>query len=123
MVFGVVAGVGQQRIERVTAVGLPGGAMEFEVVGLGAAVDDGGEEDVRSDVDHGRELGISAFVVPFVAVAASGVVAGDVTSLEAGRVDGGRRGAVADQAGSSGEMNGCIKESVSAPFFRRRRSA
>jgi hypothetical protein len=97
--------------------------MELEVVGLGAAVDDGGEEDVRSDVEHGRELGISAFVVAFVAMTASGVVARDVTRLQAGRVDGGRAGAGADQAGLSGEMNGCIKESVSAPFFRRRRSA
>ena len=106
-----------------TAVRLPGGAMELEVVGLGSAVDHGGEEDMRADVEHGRELGISAFVVPFVAMAASGVVAGDVTRLETGRVDGGGPAAGADQAGSSGEMNGCIKESVSAPFLRRRRSA
>ena len=75
------------------------------------------------DINYCRELGIAVFIVAFETFAAFGVISRDVSRFQAGRINGRQFAGRADQAVPAGEMNGCIKESISAPFFRRRRSA
>lgn len=74
MMLPIVTGVGQQDLEPMTAVGPACNAMEFDVVGLRAAVDHGPQEQVRLDVDDRRELRIGVLVVAFLAIAAFDVV-------------------------------------------------
>lgn len=123
MMLSVVSGVGQQHLEGMPSIGLQSRPMELQVVRLGATINHHAQEEVTVDVADGRELGITSLVVTLVTFAAAGVVAGDVPRLQACGVDSDPRAALADQSGSSGEINGRIKQSASAPFFSRRPSA
>lgn len=51
--FPIVAYVAQQRLKRMTAVGLAGKLMEFDVVRLRPTVDHGAQEQVSLNIDNG----------------------------------------------------------------------
>ena len=123
VILGVVSGVAQQRLEGMSTVGLQRHTMELQVVRFGATVDHDAQEEMTVDVTDGRKLGITALIVAFVAPAATSVVAGNVSRLQTRGVDGDQAACLADHSCSSTEMNRRIKESTSAPFFSRRRSA
>jgi hypothetical protein len=74
MMLPIVTGVGQQDLEPMTAVGPACHAMEFDIVGLRAAVDHDTQEQVRLDVDDRGKLRIGVFVVAFLSIAAFDVV-------------------------------------------------
>ena len=119
MVFAVIADVTQQKIEGLSVMGLAGQAVELDVVRLGTSVDHGAENHVALDVDNCGNLGKSA---AFASGAATVVGAGR-TAVHAGGIDGGHGTGLGDQAAVTGERDGGVEGSGSAPFFSRRRWA
>ena len=93
MVLGVVACVPQQRSEGMSTVGLPGNAVELQIVGLGAAIDENAEEQVTAGVDDGRQLG-ETMVRPSAALAE---VRRGGRGLQAGGIDGRQRAVGVDR--------------------------
>ena len=53
VVFPIVAHVAQQRLERMTTVGLAGKLMEFDVVRLRPTVDHNAQEQVSFNINNG----------------------------------------------------------------------
>ena len=121
--FGFVPGVGDQRGDRLPGNRFGDGLSELAVVGCRPARDNGGQEQMRVRVADRRKLRIAVFVVAAVLFAASRIVRRYVAALQAGGIDSRLGWAGADQSLLSGETNCRIKESASAPFFRRRPSA
>ena len=121
--FALVARVAQDCLHAMSRERLSHEFRELDDVGLRSAVDVTAQDEVALHIADGRELRETALVVPAVMPAPTGVVAGYVACLHAGRID--RRGLVRRgyQAAALREPNRLVKESSRAPFFRRRRSA
>jgi hypothetical protein len=119
MVLGVIAHVGQQRIEGMSTVGLTGNAVELQVVRLGAAIDDHAEEQVTAGVNDRRQLRETMEL----ASAPSAEVRRGVGGLQPGGIDGRQRAAGVDQAAPAGQVDGGVQEASRAPLFSSRRSA
>ena len=121
--FRFVARVGNQRVEPLLIQGSQKRLLTFGVVELGTAVDHDPEDQMVGRVADGRELGIAVFLVPSVPPAPPRVVSRHVARLQAGGVNGRQWADRSNQALLACEMNRCIKDSPSAPFFSSRRSA
>ena len=93
--FRFVAGVAQQRPQRLVGDRLLDRRPAFREIGLGAPIGHAPQDHMVGGIADHRELGIAAFLVALVLFTASGVVCRDVPGLQTGRVDGRQRGPLA----------------------------
>jgi len=107
MMFGVVAYVGQQCVERMPSMRLASDAMQFNVVGLRAAVDHCAEEQMALDVNHGRQLR----KMMVLATGALAKVRRCVRRLQAGGINGSQLAGLVDQTTAPGKVDGGVKDS------------
>ncbi len=112
----VVAGVGQHLIEWKSAVGHEKRLGEFDIVGQGPAVGDGGCEEVAFRVADPGQFGVVGLLFP----RAPGEVGGCVTGFVPGGIDGARLGTPLDCSREACETQGCFKHMLEVVFFRRR---
>ena len=123
MMFAVVAYVPQQGVEWMTSMRQLGYTMEFDVVGLGTAVDYDAREQVSANVNDRRKLGITVLVMALNTLTTSAVVAGNMTRFQSGGIDGRQFARIADYATASGKGNGGVQQSLGSPLFSSRSSA
>ena len=119
VVFGVVAAVAQQRVQRATPARGAGRGLELRRILAGALADVGRQEQVAGRLQHGGQLGPgqAAVALPLP----PDEVAAAVPALVAGGVDGGPR-LGRDQAALLGLANRLREECID-PFFCSRRWA
>ena len=117
--FGVVAPVPQQRVQRTAGRGRPSRGLELRRVLAGAAADVGRQEQMAGRLQDDRQLGPE--LLPTALALAPDVVAAGVVGLVAGRVDGPTRFG-RDQAALFSVGNGLAEQGID-PFFSRRRWA
>ncbi len=120
MVLGVVAGVGQQDVERVPSMGLADDGLKLDIIALRAAVHHGPQDQVGRDIDHDRQFRPTMPEMTLSTPLTPDVVGRAVPGFQAGGIDGAGGSPLADQAPSSGQPNRHIKQTLGAPFFRRR---
>ena len=119
MVLAVVADISQQGIEGMPAVGLARQAMKLQVVGLGTAVDDRPDQDVRLHVDHRGDLGKPVISPP----AAMAEVGRCGPGIHPGGVDRGQFAAILQKSAFAGEGDSGVQETLAAPLFSSRLAA
>lgn len=119
--FGIVAGVGQDAMERNSLMRLGDEGREVEVVRGRAHGDPGRQEERGLEVGHEGDFD-PAGALEFPRRPAISVVVADVIGVEAGGIDGGD-GIVGDQATIAGASNDGVEEGVEGPFFSKRCSA
>lgn len=121
IVLGVVAGVGQDAVERDALMGLFDQRMEVGGIGRGAQGDPGRQEERRLKFADDDELDPAGPLQPPRRMAIA-VILADVARVEAGRVDGGD-GLIGNQATIAGASEAGVEEGLETPFFTRRCSA
>lgn len=119
--FGIVAGVGQDAVERNPLMRLGDEGSEVGVVRSRAHGDAGRQEERGFEVGHEGDFD-PARALEFPRRPAIPVVVADVTGVEAGGIDG-SDGFVGDQATIAGASNDGVEEGVEGPFFSKRCSA
>ena len=121
IVLGVVAGVGQDAVERDPSMGLFDQRTEVGGIGRGAQGDPGRQEERRLKFADDDELDPAGPLQPPRRMAIA-VILADVAGVEAGRVDGGD-GLIGNQATIAGASEAGVEEGLETPFFMRRCSA
>jgi len=121
IVLRIVAGVGQDAVERDALMGLLDQRTEVGGIGRGAQGDPGGQEERGVEFADDDELDPAGPLQPPRRMAIA-VILADVAGVEAGRVDGGD-GLIGNQATMAGASEAGVEEGLETPFFTRRCSA
>ena len=119
--FGIIAGIGQDAVERNPLMRLGDEGSEVGIVRSRAHRDLGRQEERGLEVGHESDFD-PARALEFPRRPAIPVVVADVTGVEAGGIDGGD-GLVGDQATIAGASKDGVEEGVEGPFFSKRCSA
>ena len=119
--FGIIAGIGQDAVERNPLMRLGDERSEVGVVRGRAHGDPRRQEERRLEVGHEGDFD-PARALEFPRRPAIPVVVADMTGVETGGIDGGD-GPVGDQATKAGASKDGVEEGVEGPFFSKRCSA